>query len=167
MYYIELDFGTGNIKVPFNHLDENNDVIIERTLNEFYLCLSKTILENNNIDNIEVSFITDEKVIFQKKYSIPENITLVFENENTNFYSPLVEVINDFYQEFDKLNGYVMFLEDTGEEIVKVVLNGVEEIDLEYFINNIYKNQNGRYYRKFSTKEKLIIFEDDVVLSEN
>ena len=167
MYYIELDFGTGNIKVPFNHLDENNDVIIKKTLNEFYLYLNKVVLENNDIDNIEVSFVTDEKVIFQKKYSIPENITLVFENGDTKFYSSLIETINDFYQEFDKLNGYVMSLNDTGEEIVKVVLNGVEEIDLEYFINNIYKNQNGRYYRKFSTEEKLIIFEDDVVLSKN
>lgn len=157
MYKINFILKDSKLSIPIDKFcNQHNDIhifsIIKPKLYEIYGFL----LNNKYLyDGFVVQLLDDDILLCEKKIMPEANVICHFEGFKPSSNLDVEKIIEDL---FDELESYL--IEIKNGEISKVTF-GNDDINLEWFINNIYRNTDGRYYRKISTFLKIKIFKRD------
>lgn len=157
MYNIKIATKDNELTIPINeycnkHKDINVDKIIHNNSNEIYSFL---INNNSTLDGIEISLFDNDIFLVKKAINKIDNITFFL----TEIFPDSQLRIEDIVEELIlSLKHYDMTIENN--EIIKVTLDN-EIIDTKWFIENIYRNTEKRYYRKILTFKKFLVLERD------
>ena len=177
IYKCNISFSKPILNLSFNFNDlsffEHNNEILSRcknltlsnlTLNNLnnYNSLEKLVLNNVNINNIDVvAKITSKFINFTS-----ENLTLEIKR-NDNF----IEIVFDFSGKYKLKFNYITENRDYNEDLKKVSFEGIKNLDLKGFNNNIHflsnkTLENLKILNIFSNDISDLSIFDDIIFNE-
>lgn len=160
MYSMQICVGNSTMNIQFNkffnqHKDINvTKIIYENIIDMYFLVINANCL----LDKIEIILLDNDELVESTIIKLDKNISFVFFEDY--IYSSII-IEQAIHILFKKIERYIIKAEDG--EINKVILND-KEIDVNWFIKNIYKADTGRYYRKMITLSDMCVFTRDIKL---
>lgn len=160
MYNIQISNGKNSLFISFNKFhNDHNDLSIKNILNENKNIINSFFINSKyKLDKIAVTLFDGNEKLGQQTIVQNKKINFMFSDENIEADINLIDTINNLFENLEK---YIIELEN--DEISKVILNN-KDIDVNWFINNIYKADTGRYYRKIITFNNMCVFTRDIKL---
>lgn len=164
MYSMQICVGNSTMNIPFNKFndkfnDKYKDLNIFDTLLENITNINCCLINTKYpLDTIDIFLLDDDDVLKKTTIELNKKIFFMFSENGieSNF-----QIMNKIQELFDSLEKYIIEVEN--DEISRVILND-EEIDVNWFIKNIYKADAGRYYRKAITLNNMCVFTRDIKL---
>lgn len=158
MYSIEFRLKNERLSIPIDkYRNKHNDIhlfsIIKPQLHKIYGFLFN---KNDIFEGVTICLLDDNNVIASKTINPKNKIICTFGGFKPDSNLNIELTIESLFSE---LEAYIITIKDG--EIFKVTLND-KDIDVNWFIENVYKKDTGRYYRKFSTFLNIKVFKRDV-----
>lgn len=160
MLYLDFISGNNKVTVPINeYSNEKRDMCLEYILYPYIPKVLGIILNNNTSNQTyRIVFREDENIRIEEEYEIYKNnkIVTIFctynDNSNLNFEETIQNLL-------EKVPNYKIIVD---EKDIKEVYDGEKLVDLEWFLKEIYYNNDYRPYRKMALYENFFIFKNDI-----